>query len=1144
MIRMLGSWGLAVLLLVPANVGSTQEAAISVIFVNGIGNTVEAAESSRRRMEQELTETQLHAGAGRRRFTVELVWNPAGWSGEETAPEALPRDVTELYLLKTSEELFGGDFQELVVPHDQVAALRAETALSVTPYINQMVPSQAVVATTTEVQQDGLRATKTAVLALVARVKRIGAAVVVAHSQGNLLANLAWAKLVSERGSQANAAMRVVNVANTSAYSVHGLNLTHAGDAALFSAATKLGAPDVSLEVLPETLLVSRNTPRGWNCATRGRCPFLLSPPTFLKPIDFMGALDHGLAEVYLSTVQVQESATSGLNVNFTFGASRFVDRFVDLVYAAVDSLQRAAPAAVGVPVPALTSGSFPGRQDIEVTAANATRIFCAVRSTADGSEPAEPAEPTETQNDSCGSAGSNAPTPAPSSASATFVLEPPTTGEKRVKVRFRALGNGFLGATSPTYRYTVSAPSPLVPGLPVATPSTGSFIGNQDIKLSAVNAQRIYCTLRSTTDGSVPPDPPEPSDALNDPCGLGTTPYVAGSSGAFALVAPVAGAKAVKARFRGWNAGVFGPSTAAHSFQVAAPAPTVPGVPAASPSGGSFPTGTTVFVSAAAAQRIYCTVRSTLDGSTPADPPEPTETLNDPCGTTSPNPIAGASGSFLLTAPASGVKRLKVRFRGWAAGVLGPSSAPYDYQSGAVTVVTPHVPSLQSPAESYVGTTALTVVANNAQRIYCAITSTADGSTPPLPPEPTETVNDACSNGSTRHAAGPSGTFELTAPDTGFKRVRVRFRAWNAGQYSDTSYPADLVVRSQPVRGTAVLVALGDLQGGEAYGKALALSADGRTAVGTGLTALGSEAAVWTVGAAVASIGEPPGGGHDATAYGVSSNGSTIVGGGRSERSGVSIEAFRWTAASGLQPLGGLTTGWITSVAWAVSADGATVVGESVDGGVSVPFRWTAATGMQGLGALDGPCPGCTGSARAVSDDGGTIVGASSGIAFRWTAAAGIQALPPLASDGPAIPAAWASGVSADGRIVVGSSYGAELPFRNPVAVMWTEGVVRVLGQVDGASRGDAKGVSADGAVVVGSAIVGDGWSGFVWTPGRGMRSIDELLRLEFGVNTLGWQFTDANAVSRDGRTIVGAGRNPDGVLVGWRVDLSAAPR
>ena len=106
--------------------------------------------------------------------------------------------------------------------------------------------------------------------------------------------------------------------------------------------------------------------------------------------------------------------------------------------------------------------------------------------------------------------------------------------------------------------------------------------------------------------------------------------------------------------------------------------------------------------------------------------------------------------------------------------------------------------------------------------------------------------------------------------------------------------------------------------------------------------------------------------GGNFSRAFGVSANGSVVVG--VSNISNYEERAFRWTLANGMQDLG--TLGGNQSVAKAVSDDGSIIVGWSIDSnGQMRAFRWTAITGMQDFGAGDGM------EAVAISDDGSVIV-------------------------------------------------------------------------------------------------------------------------------------------------------------------------
>ena len=166
--------------------------------------------------------------------------------------------------------------------------------------------------------------------------------------------------------------------------------------------------------------------------------------------------------------------------------------------------------------------------------------------------------------------------------------------------------------------------------------------------------------------------------------------------------------------------------------------------------------------------------------------------------------------------------------------------------------------------------------------------------------------------------------------------------------------------------------------------------------------------------------------GGNESEAYGVSADGSVMVGSAQVSPPG--WRAFRWTAETGMQNLGTLP-GSNNSFAQGVSADGTVVVGTCFDtsrrGRV---FRWTVNEGMQDLGGLPGYS---ITQAMAVSADGSVIVGIAMGAdtrAFRWTASRGMEDLnityANLLAGGSQLMAAYA--ISPDGRYIVGRGYNA----------------------------------------------------------------------------------------------------------------------
>jgi hypothetical protein len=202
----------------------------------------------------------------------------------------------------------------------------------------------------------------------------------------------------------------------------------------------------------------------------------------------------------------------------------------------------------------------------LSVTSDGAGVIYYTMANTYDGSTPPDPDTPSPSSNN-----GSI------SGPSGTFVLYGAGGQYKRSLLRFIGCNSNGCGPASPVFSYAInlsggsggggsggSAPSDVA-----VAPASGSWISSpQWINVSAGNAERIYCTLRTTLDGSEPETPPEPTIESHDPCAQGVD-YIGGSSGQFQFYAESDQNKRLKARFRGYNGNGYGPSSSSYAYVI-----------------------------------------------------------------------------------------------------------------------------------------------------------------------------------------------------------------------------------------------------------------------------------------------------------------------------------------------------------------------------------------------------------------------------------------------------------------------------------------------------------------------------------------------------------------------------------------------
>ena len=324
----------------------------------------------------------------------------------------------------------------------------------------------------------------------------------------------------------------------------------------------------------------------------------------------------------------------------------------------------------------------------------------------------------------------------------------------------------------------------------------------------------------------------------------------------------------------------------------------------------------------------------------------------------------------------------------------------------------------------------------------------------------------------------------------------------------------------------------LGFLPGGDSS-EARAVSADGSAAVGSSNTATMQQGYLWTVTGGMVPLPWPEGLAM-CWAGDISADGRAVSGwGGFSFGSSVGWEGVRWVDGAISDRLtlsgGGVFT-------HSISGDGNRIVGARTVVVNNKPmdraFVWTPEGGFFDLGVFFDADLRTT--ATGISQDGRVILGdcisdaLSTRTVFTWTAEGGVVPLGDIFS---------ADALSRDGSVIVGTMLSPSI-FQ---AFRWTaaDGVVPIptLGE-NNQSR--AQGVSGDGSVVVGYVEYPDETrSAFIWDADNGMRLIQEVLESDYGFNLAGWALLVAWDISDDGTTIVGRGRNPQGLEEAWRAVL-----
>lgn len=208
-----------------------------------------------------------------------------------------------------------------------------------------------------------------------------------------------------------------------------------------------------------------------------------------------------------------------------------------------------------------------------------------------------------------------------------------------------------------------------------------------------------------------------------------------------------------------------------------------------------------------------------------------------------------------------------------------------------------------------------------------------------------------------------------------------------------------------------------------------------------------------------------------------------------------------------------------------AISGDGATVLGCHVDAnGKWNAAKWLGGTSWQDLGTVDGgvACDSFLSGAYGVNQNGSLGVGLVY-LATQCKAGAGTwdlinggpaTELPALFGDASA---ARANAVNADGSVIVGWQ---DQMTGERTAAKWVNGVEEIILTPSGGFNGEAQAVSADGKTIVGGGY-NFGPNAWIWRPKVGVQPIGK--EVNASAPAFGAASYVALDVSDNGQTVVG---------------------
>jgi Protein of unknown function (DUF1566)/PKD domain len=203
--------------------------------------------------------------------------------GREISCLSIGQDLGELRQSKINEEAYETVYKqnfEIGAQLDYSKTTQAKAIAFIDTYFNREL----------KIVQDVIDQTADPIINEARAGKNV---IVVAHSQGNIIVNLAWVKMVKYLTLDELKRIRIINVANTSLLSPHGSNITHSDDKQIYS-------------FLPA---LAMKPPR----ATK----FRVLAPTFSANMDISGSNgNHSFTPVYLSgqaVTRVSDSSSTTL---------------------------------------------------------------------------------------------------------------------------------------------------------------------------------------------------------------------------------------------------------------------------------------------------------------------------------------------------------------------------------------------------------------------------------------------------------------------------------------------------------------------------------------------------------------------------------------------------------------------------------------------------------------------------------------------------------------------------------------------------------------------------------------------------------------------------------------------------------------